>query len=165
MSGAWGQSAPPRLHELAKGSYPGQFVSHVYPTAEYALVLLGAREKVLEVVRRADGQAELLQERRAVRLRDAVHAHGTDGFLEADFHAGKLIGIQGKEETVLFETEGQSKSVENEMSHFLDCIENNLRPETDGPSSLQGLRVIWRMYEAEEKRIIADLRGLGLPAR
>ena len=33
---------------------------------------------------------------------------------------------------------------------------------TDGPGSLQGLRVIWRLYEAEEKRTVADLRGLGL---
>lgn len=99
---------------------------------------------------------------RGTRLRYSFHAHGTDGFLEADFHAGRLIGIQGKEEKLLYETEGQSKSVENEMSHFLDCIENNSRPETDGLSSLQGLRVIWRLYEAEEKRVVADLRGLGL---
>jgi len=99
---------------------------------------------------------------RGTRLRYAFHAHGTDGFLEADFHGGRLIGIQGKEEKVLYETEGQSKSVENEMSHFLDCIINNRPPETDGPSSLQGLRVIWRLYGAEEKRVVADLRGLGL---
>jgi hypothetical protein len=33
---------------------------------------------------------------------------------------------------------------------------------TDGPSSLQGLRVIWRLYEAEQANQIAVLRGLGL---
>jgi hypothetical protein len=33
---------------------------------------------------------------------------------------------------------------------------------TDGPRSLQSLRVIWRLYEAEEKSTVADLRGLSL---
>ena len=33
---------------------------------------------------------------------------------------------------------------------------------TDGEGSLQGLRVIWKLYEAEDKGEIADLRGLGL---
>jgi predicted dehydrogenase len=36
------------------------------------------------------------------------------------------------------------------------------RPLTDGPSSLQSLRVIWKLYEAEERGVLADLRGLGL---
>ena len=50
----------------------------------------------------------------------------------------------------------------NEMAHFLDCIETGQTPLTDGRSSLQGLRVIWRLYEAEEAGRIADLTGLGL---
>ena len=28
--------------------------------------------------------------------------------------------------------------------------------------ALQGLRVIWRLYEAEKEQRVADLRGLGL---
>jgi hypothetical protein len=48
------------------------------------------------------------------------------------------------------------------MAHFLDCIRTGRQPLTDGPGSLQGLRVIWRLYEAEEKNVAADLRGLGL---
>jgi hypothetical protein len=36
------------------------------------------------------------------------------------------------------------------------------RPLTDGPGGLQGLRVIWRLYEAERRGVIADLRDLGL---
>jgi hypothetical protein len=48
------------------------------------------------------------------------------------------------------------------MAHFLDCIATGQRPLTDGPGSLQGLRAIWRMYEAEDKGGMADLSGLGL---
>ena len=33
---------------------------------------------------------------------------------------------------------------------------------TNGRAALQGLRVIWRMYNAERNNTIADLRGLGL---
>ena len=36
---------------------------------------------------------------------------------------------------------------------------------TGGAASLQSLRVIWRLYEAEQRGVVADLRGLGLPAR
>jgi hypothetical protein len=42
------------------------------------------------------------------------------------------------------------------------CVRTGKRPNTDGPESIQGLRVIWRLYDAEEKGIVADLRGLGL---
>ena len=48
------------------------------------------------------------------------------------------------------------------MAHFLDCVETGQTPLTDGTRSLQGLRVIWRLYEAEEAGNIADLTGLGL---
>ncbi|HVF11358.1 MAG TPA: Gfo/Idh/MocA family oxidoreductase [Abditibacteriaceae bacterium] len=99
---------------------------------------------------------------RGTRLGYAFHAHGTEGLLEADFRRGQLFGIRGDKETVLLQTDGDDKNLENEMAHFLDCIEKNRKPLTDGPSSLQGLRVIWRLYEAEEKRAVADLRGLGL---
>ena len=41
-------------------------------------------------------------------------------------------------------------------------IRDGKRPDTDGYASLQGLRCIWRMYDAEERGVMADLRGLGL---
>ena len=99
---------------------------------------------------------------KGTRLGYAFHAQGTEGLLEADFYKGRLIAHQDGRETVLLETETGSKYTDREMSHFLDCIERNETPITDGPSSLQGLRVIWRLYEAEERRAVADLRGLGL---
>ena len=36
------------------------------------------------------------------------------------------------------------------------------KPLTDAKSALTGLRIIWKMYEAEKNGMVADLRGLGL---
>jgi len=98
---------------------------------------------------------------RGTRLRYSFHAHCTEGMIEADITGGRLLSIVKGEETVLLEAES-GKHTENEMAHFLDCIQTGATPLTDGPRSLQGLRAIWRMYAAEEKGEVADLRGLGL---
>ena len=37
------------------------------------------------------------------------------------------------------------------MAHFIDCIETGETPLTDPVSSLEGLKVIWKLYDAEEK--------------
>ena len=98
---------------------------------------------------------------RGTRLRYSFHAHCTEGMLDADITGGKLlIHAKGKQEVLMEDEAG--KHTENEMAHFLDCIETGERPLTDGPGSLQGLRVIWRLYEAEGKGVVADLGGLGL---
>ncbi|NKB72350.1 MAG: hypothetical protein GKR89_35185 [Candidatus Latescibacteria bacterium] len=98
---------------------------------------------------------------RGTRLRYSFHAHCTEGMLEADISGGRLLlHAQGREE-VLLEAES-NKHTENEMAHFLDCLEKGAKPLTDGPGSLQGLRVIWRLYEAEQQGVVADLSGLGL---
>jgi predicted dehydrogenase len=47
------------------------------------------------------------------------------------------------------------------MAHFIDCIETGKTPDTTPEDSLEGLRVIWKLYEAEENCQIANLRGLG----
>lgn len=62
---------------------------------------------------------------------------------------------------VLFECKVDSKKTELELTHFLECIIEDKKPLSDPISSLQGLRVIWKLYQAEEKGIVADLRGLG----
>ena len=98
---------------------------------------------------------------RGSRLRYSFHAHCTEGMLEADISGGRLIAHRGGEEKLLLEAES-GKHTENEMVHFLDCIETGEQPLTDGAGSLQGLRVIWRLYEAEERGLFADLSGLGL---
>jgi predicted dehydrogenase len=95
------------------------------------------------------------------RLKYSIHAHCTDGMLEAFLSGGKLILHQGGKETLLMESTVNKQTWE-EMAHFLDCVETGQTPITDARSSLQGLRVIWRLYEAEERGVVADLRGCGL---
>ncbi len=96
------------------------------------------------------------------RLGYAIHAQCTEGMIEADISHGKLAVLRDGGEEVLLEGDAGSKYQEKEIAHFIDCVETGARPLTDGPSSLQGLRVIWRMYEAERTGVMADLRGLGL---
>ena len=98
---------------------------------------------------------------RGTRLGYSFHAHCTEGMLEADISHGRLLAHASGEPEVLMDAE-LGKQTENEMAHFLDCIETARPPLTDGPGSLQGLRVIWRLYEAEDEGREADLRGLGL---
>lgn len=55
-----------------------------------------------------------------------------------------------------------SKETQYEILHFIDCIRTGKKPMTNGYAALQGLRVIWAMYDAEKHNVLADLRGLGL---
>lgn len=99
---------------------------------------------------------------RGSRLRYSIHVHGTKGMLDARLNEGKVfLNRFGKGEELVFEAEA-GKYTLHQMRHFLDCIQKKAKPFTDGPGSLQSLRVIWRMYEAERKGVEADLRGLGL---
>jgi predicted dehydrogenase len=98
------------------------------------------------------------------RLGYAIHAHGTKAMAELDFAGGELRTRNRDGVEVVARAERSSKYVQGELRHFLDCVESGERPETNGPASLQGLRVIWRLYEAEKNKTVADLRGLGLDA-
>ena len=69
----------------------------------------------------------------------------------------------GQKELVLLEDK-HVKPTEVEMAHFIDCIETGETPLTDPVSSLEGLKVIWKLYDAEEKNEMADLSGMGLGA-
>ncbi len=97
---------------------------------------------------------------KGTRLRYSFHAHCTDGMLELDIRKGQLILHQNKEETILAESD-ERKPMTAQMTHFLDCIEAGKQPETDAVSSLEGLRVIWKLYEAERGHTMADLKGEG----
>ena len=110
---------------------------------------------------------------RGTRLGYSVHIHCTEGMLEYNISEETLYLHKNiKEEKANLETASEvqilmkgddwSKKTQFETKHFIECIKNGTRPLTDGPSSLQGLRAIWRMYDAEKKGIIADLRGLGV---
>ncbi|MYD92985.1 MAG: Gfo/Idh/MocA family oxidoreductase [Chloroflexi bacterium] len=121
---------------------------------------------------------------RGTKLGYSFQAHCTEGMLEIDFTNGQLLlhanlrgeqRVAGRTEVLLDAStglhQGQNDAVRTELgrqarvaelSHFLDCVESGTRPLTNGPGSLQGLRLIWRLYQAEEQGVVADLKGLGL---
>ncbi len=109
---------------------------------------------------------------RGTRLGAAIHAHCTAGMLEMNFRERRLYlhhnldeetaGTKVSQVELLMEVEEGGKFTHHEINHFLDCIQFNKKPLSDGPGSLQGLRCIWRMYEAEQQNRMADLSGLGL---
>lgn len=106
---------------------------------------------------------------RGTRLRNSMHVHCTEGMIEFTPARDKLLLHRGAHEgeiggiELLMETES-GKHLEREMEHFLDCIENGREPLTNARDSLQGLRLIWKLYEAERNNFVADLHGLGLQA-
>lgn len=122
---------------------------------------------------------------RGSRLKYSVHAHCMGGMLEMQRHGRRIIlhedksggdphhvleaiGKDGKAEklgpteTLIYEGAAQgSKAVNEQAISFLDHIEQGKISISPAKDSLQSLRVIWRLYEAEEQGKIADLRGLG----
>ena len=109
---------------------------------------------------------------RGSRLKFAFHAHCTGGMLEIDFAKGQLIlhsnlaahvpDLKGdaQKEQVLLDIP-HAKPTDLEMAHFIECIRTGSKPLTDPISSLEGLEVIWKLYEAEKNNTLADLRGTG----
>ena len=90
--------------------------------------------------------------------------HLTDGVLTGDPRSGELVvGRAGHDPEVLLRTEPNSKFLPAEFGHFLECVRTGKTPDTSGARSAQSLRVIWKLYEAEQAGTgWADLRGLGL---
>ncbi len=110
---------------------------------------------------------------RGTRLGYSFHAHCENGMVEMNLAKGQVLYLgdvekhvpgehdPGQKEVVLMEQK-HVKHTEVEMAHFIDCIETGAKPLTDPVSSLEGLKVIWKLYEAEEQGTMADLKGLGL---
>lgn len=109
---------------------------------------------------------------RGSRLRYSFHAHCTNAMIEAAFSEGKLYvhanasdhvpGISENQTSAVLMECPNNKATEQEMAHFVECIKTGRKPNTNPYDSLQGLRVIWKLYEAEDNHTWADLRGLGL---
>lgn len=108
---------------------------------------------------------------RGTRHGYAFHAHCEEGMLEFDLAAGKLYlhsnlskHNPGENEnskiSVLAEAPSCKPTIQ-EMRHFLDCVETGATPITNAIESLEGLKVIWKLYEAEEQLKIANLKGYG----
>lgn len=109
---------------------------------------------------------------RGTKLKYAFHAHCEKGMLEWDLYGGALRaytdtalhlpGTEPEQTVTVLEKNRYWKATADEMAHFVECIETGAQPLTDAVSSLEGLQVIWKLYEAEDRHCLADLRGLGL---
>ncbi len=108
------------------------------------------------------------------RLGYSFHFHCTKGMIEYNMFEGKIYahtniadhipGNHGANESceVIYESDQSGKNTVAEMSYFLDCLLDGKKTLTPPEDSLQGLRVIWKLYEAERDNEIVDLTGLGL---
>lgn len=99
---------------------------------------------------------------RGTKLRYSMHAHGTEAMAELELRLGELRVYQGDTVRTVMSGDRNSKRVEEQLSHFFDAVDGSASDVNNGPASIQGLRVIWRLYEAERRGVVADLSGLGL---
>jgi predicted dehydrogenase len=113
---------------------------------------------------------------RGSKLRYSVHAHTEQGLLEldrltntiklyrnragGDLAADGALATLGDTEVTIDRQAGGGKHMVEQMSVFLDCIEQRKKPEISAAASLRSLRVIWRLYEAEDKMLVADLSDI-----
>ena len=119
---------------------------------------------------------------RGSRLRYAVHAHATEGMLELNHAEGTISlhrdrsggdlpalsalarpgeSIEDPSRVVVYRRPGNGgKAVVQQLEAFLACIERRQKPAVSAAESLRSLQVIWKLYEAEEKGTVADLRGI-----
>lgn len=121
---------------------------------------------------------------RGSKLRYSVHAHCEEGMLELDHAAGTITlhrdasggdlpalkaalasgaTAAGPNATVLYRSSADGgKATNAEVIELVDCIETGKPPSVGPRAALQSLRVIWRLYDAEQRGIVANLRGTGL---
>ena len=115
---------------------------------------------------------------RGTKLGYSFHIHMEKGMLEYDHKEGVIRlydkdlihepgNVNANNSFKVLWTRGSiaSKLTQHEMNHFLDCIRTGKTPITDGWTSLQGLRVIWKLYDAEKFGVVADLRDCALPEK
>ena len=112
---------------------------------------------------------------RGTRLAYDFQIQTEKGMLEYDHTSGELRLYNGCGEhtpggsserqsyTILWKRDGgKSKETQHEIRHFTECVLEDKTPLTDGKTAIQSLRVIWKLYNAEQNNMLADLRGLGL---
>lgn len=122
---------------------------------------------------------------RGSRLKYSVHAHCTGGMLELQRREGRIIlhedksggdphaidlaiGADGKAEklgpteTLIYQSPQQTnKAICQQTLSFIEHIEQCKISISPARDAIESLRVVWRLYEAEETGRMADLRGLG----
>jgi len=63
--------------------------------------------------------------------------------------------------TVLWKAENRVyKNLAQVYREFVNCINEGREPITSGRRALESLKVIWRVYNAEENNMVADLRDI-----
>ena len=160
-----------RSHRSAFGKLQGRArfaaaVDPILPRAQAAANLMGCDTVATDYRSILDDIDFGTWGAKGTRLKYSFHAHCTEGMLEGQIGRGRLLLHQGAleeeqgGEKLLLET-AVGKHVENELLHFVDCLEHGRRPLTDGRRSLRSLRVIWKLYEAEAQGVVADLRAIG----
>ncbi|MFC1453795.1 Gfo/Idh/MocA family protein [Verrucomicrobiota bacterium] len=119
---------------------------------------------------------------RGSRLKYAVHAHCEQGMLELDHMTGTITlhrdksggdlpamqalaapgeKLKTQSQVVIYRKASKGgKPVVAQIQAFLDCIEQKKKPDISAEASLRSLQVIWKLYEAEEDGIVADLRNV-----
>ena len=114
---------------------------------------------------------------RGTKLYYSFQIHTEKGMLDVDIKQDRITLYDGNREPVPGE-EGASQGIRiiweaekegivrrntiDELQYFIDACTKGTPLLCDGWSAIQSLRVIWKLYDAEENRTIADLRGLGL---
>jgi len=112
---------------------------------------------------------------RGTRQGYSFQAHCEKGLIDFCLAENKLI-LRGNiaehipgtpeecKEHILMDMSGApAKYTVEEMRHFLDCVDNNLIPETTPAESLAGLEVIWELYKAEDENRLANFSNIAMP--
>jgi predicted dehydrogenase len=55
------------------------------------------------------------------------------------------------------------KNLHGVIAEFIDCVQTGRESFTSGRRALESLRTIWKMYQAEENHVIADLSDIVAP--
>lgn len=112
---------------------------------------------------------------RGTRLAYDFQIHTEKGLIDYEHRSGEIRFYNAIAEHVPGEEDSPQKSTliwknddalgkqtQYEIQHFTECVLEDKKPLTDGRSALQGLRVIWALYNAENNHTLANLEGLGL---
>ena len=95
------------------------------------------------------------------------------GMFDFDFETGELRihdqllvhkpgEVFNRRYTVLYNEDMEEvKNTPYELNHFAECILTGKTPETDGFSTMQVQKAIWKMIDADKHNVMADLKGIG----
>ena len=86
-----------------------------------------------------------------------------DSIMTFIHNMGPEVGTGKYPRTITWNFNDKTKQTQYEINHFTDCVLNDKLPLTDPRSALESNRLIWKLYEAEEKGVIADLRDIKAP--